>query len=127
MKRSKQFIRLALVITMTYFYCIPLFSQEVVEGNPKTYKYFKILAHTDDDIVFLDVQKEMYVNPLVRSYILVVNISDINSENHYIVFGEENDPSQNRMSWNSINPNTRLKLVNWCALNKINLQSTKYH
>ena len=127
MKRSKTFIRLALVITMTYFYCIPLFSQEVVEGHPKTYKYFKILAHTDDDIVFLDVQKEMYVNPLVRSYILVVNISDIISENHYIVFGDENDPSQNRMSWNSISPNTRLKLVNWCSLNKTNLQSTKYH
>lgn len=112
---------------MTYFYCIPLFSQEVVEGHPKTYKYFKILVHTDDDNVFLDVQKEMYVNPLIRSYILVVNISDLNPENHYIVFGEENDASKICTSWNSISPKTRLKLVNWCASNKINLQSTKYH
>jgi len=125
MKHSKTLFRLALVITITYFYCLPLFSQEVIEGDPKTYKYFKILANTDDDPVFLELQKEMSVDPLCSSYILIVNVSDINPENHYLVFGDEVDATSLRASWKIISFKIQQKLLNWSAPNKSNLESIK--
>jgi len=126
MKHSKTLFRLALVIAITYFYCLPLFSQEVIEGDPKTYKYFKILANTDDDPVFLDLQKEMSIDPLCSVYTLVVNISDINPENQYIVFGDEVDATSIRAAWFTISLKTQQKLLNWCGSNKTNLASIRY-
>lgn len=111
---------------MTYFYCLPLFSQEVIESDPKTYKYFRILAYTEDDSVFLDLQREMSIDPLCSVYILVVNISDMNPENHYIVFGEEEDATSIRAAWNTLYLKTQQKLINWCGTNKSNLESIRY-
>ena len=104
-----------------------LFSQEVNEADPKTFKYFKILASTDDDSVFVKVQDEMAIDPRVSSYVLIVNVSDQNPENYYIVFGEETDATQIRASWNTISKPIQQKLLSWSGPNKSNLGATKYN
>jgi hypothetical protein len=104
---------------------VKLFSQEVIESDPKTYKYFKILASTDDDSMFVKVQDEMSIDPKMSTFSLVVNISDPNPENHYIVFGDETDATAIRQSWSTISKPIQQKLIGWTATNKTNLQQDK--
>ena len=115
------------VICMLFISNSKLFSQEVIEGDPKTYKYFKILANTDDDSVFVKIQDELSIDPRVSSYILIVNVSDQNPENYYVVFGEETDATAIRASWNTISKPVQQKLLSWSAPNKSNLGATKYN
>jgi hypothetical protein len=115
------------VICMLFISNSKLFSQEVIEGDPKTYKYFKILANTDDDSVFVKIQDELAIDPRVSSYVLVVNVSDQNPENWYVVFGEETDATAIRASWNTVSKPVQTKLLNWSAPNKSNLGGTKYN
>ncbi|MFZ4590883.1 MAG: hypothetical protein ACOYN6_07790 [Ignavibacteria bacterium] len=125
MTHTKTFYRLAITIFIIFLNFVPVFSQNVIESDPKTYKYFKILANTDDDSVFIEVQKEMSIDPMMMSYILVINVYDSNPENHYIVFGEETDATSLRAAWFTISSKTQKKLLNWSAPNKTNLQSIK--
>ena len=103
------------------------YSQEVREDDPKTFKYFKINANTDDDSVFVKIQDEMAMDPKLSSFTLIVNVSDADPNNHYIVIGEETDPTKIQVSWNNITKPVQQKLLNWSAPNKINLAQKKYN
>jgi len=103
------------------------FSQEINESDPRTFKYFKINANADDDSVFVQIQDEMAVDPKLSSYTLIVNVSDPDPNNHYVVIGEETDASKIQMSWILIPKSIQQKLLNWAGTNKINLQQKKYN
>jgi len=103
------------------------FAQEVNENDPKTFRYFRIDAGTDDDSVFVKVQDEMGVDPKFSRYALIVNVSDADPNNHYIVIGEETDATKIQTSWSSITKEVQTKLLNWSAPNKINLAKRKYN
>jgi hypothetical protein len=57
--------------------------------NPTTWKYFRILARAQDDSVFIKVQDQMGISPLLESYNLIVNVMDPNPNNQYVVIGDE--------------------------------------
>lgn len=103
------------------------FSQEVDENDPRKFKYFKINVNADDDSVFVLIQDEMAVDPRLSSYTLIVNVSDPDPNNHYVVIGEETDATKIQMSWNLISKPVQSKLLNWAGSNKINLMIKKYN
>lgn len=103
------------------------FAQEVNENDPKTFKYFKINANTDDDSVFVKIQDEMAMDPKLSSFTLIVNVSDADPNNHYVVIGEETDAAKIQMSWSQISKPVRDKLLNWSSSNKQNLAQKKYN
>jgi len=127
MKISKASIYMFFSLLCILFISSRVMAQEVIEGDPKTYKYFKINANTDDDSVFVKVQDEMAIEPKLSSFTIIANISDPNPDNHYIVFGEETDPTAIRMSWSSLSKGVQTKLLAWSAPNKINLATKKYN
>jgi hypothetical protein len=75
--------------------------------------------------MFVKVQDEMSIDPKMSTFSLVVNISDPNPENHYIVFGDETDATAIRQSWSTISKPIQQKLIGWTATNKTNLQQDK--
>jgi len=92
---------------------------DVEPDNPQTYRYFTILAGTDDDSVFIKVQEEMNIDPMLTFYILIVNISDNNPEKHYISFGTGKYAI--RAPFSSLSKKTQEKLIGWCGANKSNV------
>ena len=96
-------------------------AQQEESDNPATWKYFRILARAQDDSVFIKVQEQMNISPLLESYNLTVNIQDANVNNQYIVIGDETDPSAVRASWAQLTPDVQAKLLAWSGSNKENL------
>lgn len=129
MKISKTSFSVFIPLLFVFFLCSinSVFSQEVNENDPKTFKYFKINANADDDSVFVQIQDEMAVDPKLSSYTIIVNVSDPDPNNHYVVIGEETDATKIQMSWLQISKPVQQKLLNWSATNKINLQQKKYN
>lgn len=129
MKISKTSVKVFLSFFVFLLFCSlnTSFSQEVNESDPRTFKYFKINANADDDSVFVQIQDEMAVDPKLSSYTLIVNVSDPDPNNHYVVIGEETDASKIQMSWTLIPKSIQQKLLNWAGTNKINLQQKKYN
>jgi hypothetical protein len=101
-------------------------AKKVDENNPKNFQYFRIDASTEDDTIFVIVQKEMGVDPMFTRFRLIVNVTDPDLINHYVIIGEETDPMKVQTSWSSIDPDTRRKILNWSAPNKINLAQRTY-
>jgi len=119
-----------LVMLFLIFYCIPANSQNQDDpDNPRSWKYFKIYARTDDDSLFFYAQEDMGVDPKLESYTLIINLMDGNSLNQYVVIGEENDPSSIRMAWSQLTKKVQDGLVNWSGTNKENMNPNKlnYH
>ncbi|MBX7046783.1 MAG: hypothetical protein K1X86_13210 [Ignavibacteria bacterium] len=100
-------------------------AQQEESDNPATWKYFRILARAQDDSVFIKVQDQMGVSPLLESYNLIVNVMDPNPNNQYIVIGDETDPSAIRASWAQISKDVQAKLLGWTGSNKENLNQKK--
>jgi hypothetical protein len=88
--------------------------------NPTTWNYFRILVKTADDTIFSILQDELSINPKLESYSLIVNVSDINPQNQFVVIGDEADPSALRWSWSQLSKKTQDGLLNWTKPNKQN-------
>ena len=129
MKISKTSFSVTISFALVLLLCCinSAYSQEVNENDPKTFKYFKINANADDDSVFVQIQDEMAVDPKLSSYTIIVNVSDPDPNNHYVVIGEETDATKIQMSWLQISKPVQQKLLYWSATNKINLQQKKYN
>ncbi|CAN5498028.1 hypothetical protein BH10BAC5_BH10BAC5_18520 [soil metagenome] len=93
--------------------------------NPTTWKYFRILARAQDDSIFIQLQDELGVSPPAESYTVVVNISDPNPNNQYVVFGDEADPSSLRAAWSQLSKKVQTGLIGWTGTNKENLNAKK--
>ncbi len=64
------------------------FAQQEDPNNPRTWKYFRILARAEDDSVFIIAQDDMGIDPKMESYTLVINITDPNEQNQFVVLGD---------------------------------------
>lgn len=98
---------------------LPIIDEDA--NNPRTWKYFRILARADDDIVFVNLQDDMHIYPILESYSIVVNLISENPKDHFIVLGDENDPNSLRYTWSQISREVQNGLINWSNTNKENL------
>jgi hypothetical protein len=101
------------------------FAQQEDPDNPRTWNYFKILARADDDSIFVTAHDDMGIDPKLESYTLVINISDPNAQNQYVVLGDELDPSAQRFAWSQLSKTVQDGLKNWTGTNKENLNQKK--
>ncbi len=95
-------------------------------SDPRTWKYFKIFVRTVDNEIFLSLQKELFIEPPLESFTLVVNILDANRYNQYIVIGDEADPGASKYSWSQLSKKVKDGLINWSEKNKENLSYFRY-
>ena len=102
-----------------------LFAQQEDPNNARTWKYFRINARAEDDSIFILAQDDMAIDPKMESYTIVVNISDPNEQNQFIVLGDESDPSAQRFVWTQLSKRVRDGLINWTNSNKENLNQKK--
>lgn len=102
-----------------------VYAQQEDPENPRTWNYFKILARSEDDSIFVIAQDDMGIDPKLESFTLVVNISDPNAQNQYVVLGDELDPSAQRFAWSQLSKRVQDGLKNWTGTNKENLNQKK--
>ena len=102
-----------------------VYAQQEDPENPRTWNYFKILARSEDDSIFVIAQDDMGIDPKLESFSLVVNISDPNPQNQYVVLGDELDPSAQRFAWSQLSKRVQDGLKNWTGTNKENLNQKK--
>ena len=99
--------------------------KEEDENDPTTWTHFVIYAKVEDADVFMKVQEEFGISPFLESFILVINITDVNFM--MITFGDEGDPSSTSFDWTMLSAETQKALINWNAANKINLARRGYN
>lgn len=130
MKTLNHFRSYSLVVAVLAFLLLlssSAFAQEEREDNPTTWKYFKILANADDDSVFVKLQDDLNIDPKLGSFTIVVNIIDPNPSAHYVVIGDEADPTALRYLWSQLKKDNQDKLIGWVGANKENLNKKKYN
>lgn len=117
-----------LVIVFSLFFALSFlnnaFAQER-EDNPKTWKYFKILARATDDSIFIKLQDDLLIDPKIESYAIVINIMDAQPVNQYVVIGDESSPDAMRYAWSQLSKPVQEGLINWTGTNKENLNKKK--
>jgi hypothetical protein len=91
------------------------------EDDPRTWKYFLILARAQDDSIFIKLQDDLFIDPKLESYIVVVNIMDPEPLNQYVVIGDEASPDAQRFAWSQLSEEVQKGLINWTGSNKENL------
>ena len=99
--------------------------QEEDASNPRSWKYFKIYARAEDDSIFSTAQDDMGIDPKLQSYTLIINITDPNPQNQYVVLGDEMDPSSMRFAWTQLTKRVQDGIVNWTGTNKENMNEKK--
>lgn len=80
--------------------------------------YFSIAANINENEMFLKVQNELEIEPPLESYTIIVNITDPEELNQYIVIGDENDPSSPRYSWSQLTMESQRDLLAYTGPNK---------
>ncbi len=87
--------------------------------------YFTILAqrspfgtNVTENEFFGRVQDELAIEPRLESYSIIVNITDNDEQNQYVVIGDESDPSSPRYSWNQLSMNTQRDLLAYQGPNR---------
>jgi hypothetical protein len=106
-------IFLLLVFTVININCSSSYTKE---DNPKTWKHFNILASSEDDIIFVQLQDDLGISPKMERYILTVNITD--NKNPVIIIGGEQNPSAKVFSWSVLRKFVQSGLLNWTGSNK---------
>lgn len=96
------------------------------EEDPRAFRYFKINANMDDDSLFYKIQKEMRIDPMLSTFLVVVNIVSTDPDDQYVCIGEENDPTKVVVRYCDLSQEVQRKLVNWVAPNKIDLIKPNY-
>jgi hypothetical protein len=116
----------------------PIFTQAVWNkmykddtNDTTSWTYFKILARTADDSAFFWLQKDISIEPLLESYAIIINISDMNLQNQYVILGDDDfhnpgfkgDKSKIiEFPWSQFSAKTRHGLLKWTGKNKIRLK-----
>jgi len=124
MKKSVKFLFL---FSLVFSFMLALnnsFGQER-EDNPKSWKYFKILARAQDDSIFIKIQDDLLIDPKIESFNVVVNIMDPQPINQYVVIGDETSPDALRYAWSQLSKQVQEGLINWSGTNKENLNKQK--
>jgi hypothetical protein len=119
------FLLMLLIIGFMFSSTKDAYSQQEDPNNPRTWNYFKILARAEDDSIYIIAQDDMGIDPKLESFTLVINISDPNPQNQYVVLGDELDPSSQRFAWTQLSKRVQDGLKNWTGTNKENLNQKK--
>jgi hypothetical protein len=114
-----------LAVSLVGIFFTNIYAQNEDPENPRTWNYFKILARAQDDSIFVLLQDDMAIDPKLESYTIVVNISDPNPNNQFVVLGDELDPNAQRVAWTQLSQKVRDGLKNWNGTNKENLNAKK--
>src|SRR5258706_1355488 len=128
MKKKSQLTFLAFflaVVCSLLMSTVNSYSQQEDPTNPRTWNYFKICARAEDDSISIIGQDDMGIDPKLESFTLVVNITDPNPQNQYVVLGDELDPSSQRFAWSQLSKRVQDGLKNWSGTNKENLNQKK--
>ena len=80
--------------------------------------YFTILASVMENELFGRVQDELAIEPRLESYTIIVNITDPEEQNQYIVIGDQNDPSSPRYWWSQLSMATQKELLAYQGPNR---------
>lgn len=116
----------ALVFLIFSIFIFNLYAQQEDDpANPRTWKYFKIYARSEDDSIYITAQDDMGIDPKLESYTIVVNMMDANPQNQFVVLGDEADPSAQRFAWNQLSKKVQDGLVNWTGTNKENMNAKR--
>lgn len=117
---------IALIFLLIPLITANLFAQQEEDpANPRSWKYFKITARAEDDSIFITAQDDMGIDPKLESYTLVVNVMDGNTQNQFVVLGDESDPSAQRYAWSQLSKKVQDGLINWTGTNKENMNEKK--
>ncbi|RPI18787.1 MAG: hypothetical protein EHM58_04025 [Ignavibacteriae bacterium] len=119
------FLFMLLIVGFVFSSTKDIYSQQEDPNNPRTWNYFKILARAEDDSIFIIAQDDMGIDPKLESFTLVINISDPNPQNQFVVLGDELDPSSQRFAWTQLSKRVQDGLKNWTGTNKENLNQKK--
>jgi hypothetical protein len=111
------YIFLFIALVLSNFYCSGSYTKE---DNPKTWKHFNILASSEDDIIFVQLQDDLGFSPKMERYTLTVNITD--KKNPIIIIGGEQNPSAKIFSWSVLRKSVQQGLLNWAGSNKEKLE-----
>ncbi len=123
----KTFIKTLIILffTSVFLQNVSFSQQEEDQNNPRSWKYFKILARAEDDSIFIMIQDDMAIDPKLESYSIVVNVIDGNAQNQFVVLGDESDPSAMRYAWSQLTKRVQDGLINWTGTNKENMNAKK--
>lgn len=80
--------------------------------------YFTIVANINESELFLNVQKDLEIDMPFESYTIIVNITDPEELNQYIVIGDESDPTSPRYSWSQLSMESQRGLLEYSGPNK---------
>ncbi len=80
--------------------------------------YFTILASVTENELFGKVQDELAIEPRLESYSIIINITDPDEQNKYVVIGDETDPSSPRYSWNQLSMDIQRDLLAYQGPNR---------
>jgi len=80
--------------------------------------YFTILASVQETELFGRVQDELAIEPRLESYTIIVNITDPEEQNQYIVIGDETDPTSPRYWWSQLSMATQKELLAYQGPNR---------
>lgn len=80
--------------------------------------YFTILASVMESELFGRVQDELVIEPRLESYSIIINITDPDEQNQYIVIGDESDPTSPRYSWGQLSMDTQRDLLAYQGPNR---------
>lgn len=127
MKNNKKTFSLLLLlfILALVFNANKVLAQQEDPENPRTWTYFRINASAEDDSIFIKIQDDVGIDPKLDRYTIVINITDPNTQNQYLVFGDELDPSAQRFAWSQLSKQVQDGLKNWSGTNKENLNQKK--
>ncbi|MEO8514928.1 MAG: hypothetical protein ABI543_15325 [Ignavibacteria bacterium] len=80
--------------------------------------YFTILASVMENELFGRLQDELAIEPRLESYSIIINITDPDEQNQYIVIGDETDPSSPRYWWSQLSMATQRDLLAYQGPNR---------
>lgn len=89
-----------------------------VSKSTYDWKYFRINASTDDDVLFVKLQDEMNIDPKMQSYMITVDLRDENPDNQKVIVGDPSDPTRIMMQWKQLSKETKEGLKKWNGSNK---------
>jgi|WetSurMetagenome_2_1015567.scaffolds.fasta_scaffold720892_2 hypothetical protein len=122
MKNKNIFYSLILKIFLLFIAMLNINCSQshVKEDSPKNWKYFNILASSEDNIIFVQLQDDLGFSPKMERYVLTVNITNKNDQ--YIVIGGEQNSSAKKFPWSIIRKSVQEGLLNWTGSNKEKLE-----
>ena len=80
--------------------------------------YFTILASVMENELFGRLQDELAIERRLESYSIIINITDPDEQNQYIVIGDETDPSSPRYWWSQLSMDTQRDLLAYQGPNR---------